>query len=114
MFQDPENWFKARNTFATSAAVWSIVGYVVGLGDRHAENLLLDTSTGACVHVDFACLFNKVLHLTKMHAPPARRVKTWRSRSKCRSASPPTSSTPWVSVGLVGPFDRAASRRSTC
>ena len=27
------------------------------LGDRHLENILLDTRTGACVHVDYNCLF---------------------------------------------------------
>lgn len=29
------------------------------LGDRHAENILFDFKTGDCVHVDFACLFEK-------------------------------------------------------
>ena len=32
---------------------------MVGLGDRHGENILLDSTTGECVHVDFNCLFNK-------------------------------------------------------
>ena len=36
-----------------------MVGYVVGLGDRHTENILFDSTNGACVHVDFACMFNK-------------------------------------------------------
>lgn len=26
---------------------------------RHCENILLDTTNGECVHVDFNCLFNK-------------------------------------------------------
>ena len=30
------------------------------LGDRHLENILLDTITGGVVHVDFNCLFEKV------------------------------------------------------
>jgi len=30
------------------------------LGDRHCENILLDTNTGDVVHVDFNCLFDKV------------------------------------------------------
>lgn len=33
------------------------------LGDRHCENILLDTNTGDVVHVDFNCLFEKVLRL---------------------------------------------------
>ena len=30
------------------------------LGDRHLENILLDTITGDVVHVDFDCLFERV------------------------------------------------------
>jgi serine/threonine-protein kinase ATR len=29
------------------------------LGDRHCENILLDSNTGDVVHVDFNCLFEK-------------------------------------------------------
>ena len=36
-----------------------MVGYVLGLGDRHGENILFDSKTGDCFHVDFNCLFNK-------------------------------------------------------
>lgn len=52
-FLDPHAWYEARTYFTTSAAAWSAVGHVIGLGDRHSENLLVDTTTGACVHVDF-------------------------------------------------------------
>ena len=38
----------------------SMVGYILGLGDRHGENVLFDSTNGDCVHVDFNCLFNKV------------------------------------------------------
>lgn len=38
-----------------------MIGYIMGLGDRHCENILLDTCTGETVHVDFNCLFNKGL-----------------------------------------------------
>lgn len=52
-FSDPHCWYEARTRFALSCAVWSGVGHVIGLGDRHAENILVDTTSGACVHVDF-------------------------------------------------------------
>jgi len=59
----------------------SFVGYVLGLGDRHPENILLDATTGAAVHVDFNCLFEKV-------APPEVRFngrdKVSRSLRRCR------------------------------
>lgn len=34
--------------------------HVQRLGDRHCENILMDTNTGDVVHVDFNCLFEKV------------------------------------------------------
>lgn len=52
-FKDPHAWYEARSTFAMSAAAWSAVGHVIGLGDRHSENILIDTTSGECVHVDF-------------------------------------------------------------
>ncbi|BFY98653.1 hypothetical protein BsWGS_01693 [Bradybaena similaris] len=58
-FPDPTSWYNARVSYARTAAVMSIVGYILGLGDRHGENILLDSNTGDCVHVDFNCLFNK-------------------------------------------------------
>jgi serine/threonine-protein kinase ATR len=39
---DPAAWFEARVAFTRTCAVWSVVGFMVGLGDRHTENLLLD------------------------------------------------------------------------
>ena len=52
-FHDPHAWYETRTRFAISAAVWSAVGHVIGLGDRHSENILIDTTNGDCVHVDF-------------------------------------------------------------
>ena len=42
------------------------------LGDRHLENILLDTSNGAAVHVDFGCLFNKGETLPEKELVPFR------------------------------------------
>lgn len=58
-FPDAAMWLTARLTFARTCAVMSIVGYIMGLGDRHGENLLLDGTNAAVVHCDFSCLFNK-------------------------------------------------------
>ena len=33
--------------------------FVLGLGDRHGENILFDASNGDTVHVDLNCLFDK-------------------------------------------------------
>jgi len=71
-FPDPTAWHEARTAYIRSAAVWSAVGHVVGLGDRHTENILLDTTNGECVHVDFDCLFDKGLALLRPEIVPFR------------------------------------------
>ncbi|RZC85307.1 hypothetical protein C5167_041489, partial [Papaver somniferum] len=49
-----------------------MVGHIVGLGDRHGENILFDYATGDCVHVNFSCLFEKGLQLEKPELVPFR------------------------------------------
>ncbi|CAO1396698.1 unnamed protein product [Diamesa hyperborea] len=58
-FPNPHNYFQARTSFIKTSATMSIIGYIMGLGDRHGENILFDSCTGDTVHVDFNCLFNK-------------------------------------------------------
>ncbi|KAJ2724502.1 hypothetical protein GGI07_001933 [Coemansia sp. Benny D115] len=71
-FPDPHLWLLSRTNFTRSTAVMSMVGYILGLGDRHNENILLDESTGGVVHVDFNCLFEKGLKLEKPERVPFR------------------------------------------
>ncbi|KAJ9123064.1 hypothetical protein QFC22_001253 [Naganishia vaughanmartiniae] len=59
MWPEPNAWLAARIAYARTLAVMSIVGFVLGLGDRHGENILFDSTTGDTVHVDFNCLFEK-------------------------------------------------------
>lgn len=46
--------------------------FVCRLGDRHGENILLDSTNGDCVHVDFNCLFFKGLTFEKPEKVPFR------------------------------------------
>ncbi|KAL0773839.1 PREDICTED: serine/threonine-protein kinase ATR [Brassica oleracea var. oleracea] len=71
-FSEPAAWFRSRVAYAHTTAVWSMVGHVVGLGDRHGENILFDSTSGDCVHVDFSCLFDKGLQLEKPELVPFR------------------------------------------
>ena len=71
-WKEPAAWFAARTAFAHTTAVWSMVGHVVGLGDRHGENILFDCHTGDAVHVDFSCLFDKGLTLETPEKVPFR------------------------------------------
>ncbi|XP_049868950.1 serine/threonine-protein kinase ATR [Pectinophora gossypiella] len=59
VFSDPYGWYQARSAYIRTTAVMSMVGYILGLGDRHGENISFDSTNGDTVHVDFNCLFNK-------------------------------------------------------
>ncbi|CAF1470976.1 unnamed protein product, partial [Didymodactylos carnosus] len=59
IYPDPNRWYINRLNYSRTTAVISIIGYILGLGDRHCENILLDSCSGDTVHVDFNCLFNK-------------------------------------------------------
>lgn len=46
-----------RLMYTTSLANMSMVGYILGLGDRHPNNIMLQRSTGLVVHIDFGDCF---------------------------------------------------------
>lgn len=52
-----EVWFERRTNYTRSLAVMSMVGYILGLGDRHPSNLMLDRLTGKIIHIDFGDCF---------------------------------------------------------
>jgi hypothetical protein len=43
--------------------LWVQVGYIVGLGDRHSMNVLLDQDTAEVVHIDLGVAFEQGLML---------------------------------------------------
>ncbi|XP_051146929.1 uncharacterized protein LOC127262327 isoform X2 [Andrographis paniculata] len=45
--------------FSGSVAVMSIVGHILGLGDRHLDNILVDFCTGDILHIDYNVCFDK-------------------------------------------------------
>ena len=60
-----EAWLERRTNYTRSLGVMSMVGYILGLGDRHPSNLLLDRTTGHVVHVDFGDCFEVAMHREK-------------------------------------------------
>uniref|UniRef100_A0A674NNJ5 Serine/threonine-protein kinase TOR n=1 Tax=Takifugu rubripes TaxID=31033 RepID=A0A674NNJ5_TAKRU len=52
-----EVWFDRRTNYTRSLAVMSMVGYILGLGDRHPSNLMLDRLSGKILHIDFGDCF---------------------------------------------------------
>ena len=56
-FMDPDEWFERRLMYTRSTAAISMLGYILGLGDRHGQNILLDEKTGEVVHIDLGIAF---------------------------------------------------------
>eukprot|EP00106_Octopus_bimaculoides_P021655 XP_014789097.1 PREDICTED: serine/threonine-protein kinase SMG1-like isoform X1 [Octopus bimaculoides] len=55
----PSEWWHKTQTYGRSTAVMSMIGYIIGLGDRHLDNVLVDLSTGEIVHIDYNVCFEK-------------------------------------------------------
>jgi serine/threonine-protein kinase mTOR len=60
-----EAWLERRTNYTRSLGVMSMVGYILGLGDRHPSNLMLDRVTGMMVHIDFGDCFEVAMHREK-------------------------------------------------
>ncbi|CAO1627123.1 unnamed protein product [Jaminaea pallidilutea] len=58
-FKAPPLWFAVRLNYTRSVATSSIIGHVLGLGDRHVSNILLDDITGEVIHIDFGVAFEQ-------------------------------------------------------
>lgn len=58
--KEPLAWFTMRLKYSRSVATTSIVGHILGLGDRHMSNILMDNNTGEMVHIDLGIAFDQV------------------------------------------------------
>lgn len=55
--RNAEMWLDRRTNFTRSLATMSMVGYLLGLGDRHPSNLMLERASGKVLHIDFGDCF---------------------------------------------------------
>jgi DNA-dependent protein kinase catalytic subunit len=55
--KSPEAYLAIRGQFARSLSVFSVASYIIGIGDRHLENFLLDHKTGGLIGIDFGHAF---------------------------------------------------------
>ena len=60
-----EVWLEKRTEYTRSLAVMSMVGYILGLGDRHPSNFMLDRFTGKLIHIDFGDCFEVAMQRDK-------------------------------------------------
>ncbi|OJT05171.1 Phosphatidylinositol 3-kinase tor1 [Trametes pubescens] len=57
-----EQWLERRATYTRSLAVNSMVGHILGLGDRHPSNIMLERHSAKVVHIDFGDCFEVAMH----------------------------------------------------
>lgn len=56
-FLKPGEWFERRLAYTNSVATTSMIGYILGIGDRHVSNILIDEKTADVIHIDFGMEF---------------------------------------------------------
>lgn len=78
-------WVERRASFTKSMAVMSMVGYILGLGDRHLANLMLHRVSGRVVHIDFGDCFEVTKN--RKDLPEIIPFRLTRMLTKCMGAS---------------------------
>ncbi|KAM2903393.1 hypothetical protein COP2_003214 [Malus domestica] len=65
-----------QKRFSGSVAAMSMVGHILGLGDRHLDNILMDFCSGDVVHIDYNVCFDKGQRLKIPEIVPFRLTQT--------------------------------------
>ena len=64
--KDAVSWLRYIDSFVLSTALMSMAGYIVGLGDRHPSNIMIQRQTGHVIHIDFGDSFETALNRERM------------------------------------------------
>jgi phosphatidylinositol kinase/protein kinase (PI-3 family) len=92
-----DSWVGRRESFTRSMAVMSIVGYILGLGDRHMANIMLDRVSGRVIHIDFGDCFE--VNKTRSVYPETVPFRLTRMLTNCMGSS-----------GMTGTFKATSYR----
>ncbi|XP_055591909.1 serine/threonine-protein kinase ATM isoform X2 [Uranotaenia lowii] len=68
----PGTWFERRLCYTKSVAVSSMIGYILGIGDRHVQNILVDQKSAEVIHIDFGIAFELGKNLPTPETIPFR------------------------------------------
>lgn len=71
-YPEPSRWFERRRAYIHSVATGSVVGYVLGLGDRHCANILVDKHSAELIHIDLGVAFEQGRVLNTPETVPFR------------------------------------------
>lgn len=47
------HWIMRRNLYTKTLSSYSIIGYILGLGDRHLGNIMMNNDNASLIHIDF-------------------------------------------------------------
>ena len=70
--KNSNEWHHLKTNLTRSIAVMCVIGYIIGLGDRHLDNLLIDFNRGEIIHIDYNVCFEKGSKLRIPEKVPCR------------------------------------------
>lgn len=59
----PESFFALRNNFGKSLATMCIANWLLGIGDRHLQNFVIDKTNGQLIGIDFNMAFGSATRM---------------------------------------------------
>ncbi|KAK6136952.1 hypothetical protein DH2020_029313 [Rehmannia glutinosa] len=65
MFRKRRDWCPVVESLEPLVVFWRLVGYLLGLGDRHPSNLMLHRYSGKILHIDFGDCFEASMNREK-------------------------------------------------
>lgn len=72
-----DSFLHIKNQFINNYSAICLITYIFGIGDRHLENFLIQTSTGSIVMIDFGYSFGASVELPIPELIPFRLTKTF-------------------------------------
>jgi phosphatidylinositol kinase/protein kinase (PI-3 family) len=103
-----QTWLLRRTCFARSIATTSMIGYVIGLGDRHPGNILIEQTKFNAISIDFGDVFEAAAERTAFpeHVPFRLTPEIYNAFEASRMSGRP-------GLKITNPLNHTTVRRST-